>query len=108
VTLHEQCFYPILRVEFPLTVNTTFKAGAQGFPGFNSTVRDLVNSQLDYDTRDYLFMVTNRSFYNGYDFSLNMGYQINWQSLKGEARSKYNMSSSIIFLRLVVGQEPVS
>ncbi|MDP2982003.1 MAG: hypothetical protein Q8O92_01565 [Candidatus Latescibacter sp.] len=108
MTLHEQYFYPILRVEYPLTISTTFKAGAQGFPGLNSTVRNLVNPQLDYDTRDYLFMVTNRSFYNGYDFSLNMGYQLNWQDLKGEARSTFSKSRSLYFIRLVVGMEPVN
>jgi len=107
-TLHEEYFYPILRVEYPLTLNTTFKAGAQGFPGLNSTVRNLVNPELNYDTRDYLFMVTNRSFYNGYDFSLNFGYQVNWQDLKGEARHLYSTSRKLMFIRLVVGMEPVS
>jgi len=58
-TFHEEYFYPIFRMEYPLTINTTVKAGAQGFPFLNSTVRNLMNSELDYDTRDYLVMVTN-------------------------------------------------
>ncbi len=118
-TFHEQNFYPILRAEYPLTYNTTLKFGAQGFPGLkyrnktvipalNSTVRDLVNDQLDYDTRDYIMMVTNRSMYNGYDFSLNFGYQVNWQDLKGELRAPLSRSNRMFFIRLVVGMEPVS
>ncbi|MHB9029156.1 MAG: hypothetical protein ACYC9O_10325 [Candidatus Latescibacterota bacterium] len=118
-TLHEQYFYPILRAEYPLTYNTTLKFGAQGFPGIrsngktiipavNSTVRNLVNDQLDYDTRDYILMVTNRSMYNGYDFSLNFGYQVNWQDLKGEVRAPLSRSNKVLFIRLIVGMEPVS
>jgi hypothetical protein len=116
---HEEYFYPIFRAEYPLTMSTSLKFGMQGFPGLksknksiipeiNSTVRNLVNNQLDYDTRDYIFMVTNRSLYNGYDFSLNFGYQVNWQKLKGEVRSSLSGSQRILFIRLVVGQEPIS
>lgn len=119
ITLHEQYFYPILRAEYPLTFNTVLKFGMQGFPGLkindktvipamNSTVRNLVNDQLDYDTRDYVFMVTNRSLYNGYDFSLNFGYQVNWQELKGTVRAPLSNSSQVLFIRLIVGMEPVS
>lgn len=118
-TFHVQYFYPILRAEYPLTFNTTLKFGVQGFPGltvndktvipaFNSTVRNLVNDQLDYDTRDYVFMVTNRSLYNGYDFSLNFGYQVNWQDLKGDVRSSLSSTTRQMFIRLIVGMEPVS
>lgn len=106
--IHEQYFYPILRVEYPLTFNTTLKAGAQGFPFLNSTVRDLTNSDLDYDTRDYLIMLTNRSLYNGYDFSLNFGYQMRWQKLKGIIRAPFSTTDRMLFIRLVVGMEPIS
>ena len=107
-TLHMQYFYPIFRIEYPITYNTTLKAGAQGFPFLNSTVRNLVNSELDYDTRDYLIMLTNRSLYNGYDFSLNFGYQMSWQKLKGIVRAPYSTTDNILFIRLIVGMEPIS
>lgn len=116
---HEEYFYPILRAEYPLTYSTALKFGMQGFPGlkikdktiipeFNSTARNLVNDQLNYDTRDYIFMLTNRSQYNGYDFSLNFGYQVNWQELKGEVRAPLSSSHQIFFIRLIVGMEPIS
>jgi len=116
---HEEYFYPIIRAEYPLTFSTTLKVGFQGFPGLkyknktvipaiNSTARNLVNNQMDYDTRDYVFMVTNRSLYNGYDFCLNFGYQVNWQGLKGEVRAPLSGSRSFLFIRLVVGMEPIS
>lgn len=107
-TLHEQYFYPIVKVEYPLTLNTVFRAGAQGFPGLNSTVRDLMNHQLDYDTRHYVIMVSNKSFYSGYDFSLNFGYESNWQKFYGIARQAYNRTDRVYFVRLVVGLEPIS
>lgn len=107
-TLHEQYFYPIIRVEYPLTFNTVLRAGAQGFPGLNSTVRDLVNSDLDYDTRDYLIMLSNRSLYNGYDLSLNFGYEQSWYDYSGQMRKIYNRTDKVIFIRLVVGMEPIS
>ena len=95
-------------MEYPLTFNTTLKAGVQGFPGLNSTVRNLMNNELDYDTRDYLIMFTNRSLYEGYDLSLNFGYQMNWQKLKGLMREQYSVTDKILFIRLVVGMEPIS
>jgi len=106
--LHEQYFYPIIKVEYPLTLNTSFRAGAQGFPGLNAKVRNLVNNQLDYDTRYYVFMLSNKSFYSGYDFSLNFGFESNWQNFEGIARQAYNRTDRVYFVRLVVGLEPIS
>ena len=62
-TFHEQYFYPIFRVEYPLTFKTMLRAGVQGFPGLNSTIRNMVNDQLNYDERHYLIMLSNRSLY---------------------------------------------
>jgi hypothetical protein len=107
-SFHERYFYPIFRIEYPLTYNTTLKAGAQGFPFLNSTVRNLTNASRDYDTRDYLIMLTNRSLYNGYDFSLNFGYQMNWIEYHGKMRKPYSRTDKILFIRLIVGIEPIS
>lgn len=107
-TLHEQYFYPIIKVDYPLTVNTFFRAGAQGFPGLNSTVRNLMNDQLDYDTRHYVIMLSNKSFYSGYDFCLNFGMQTTWQHFNGYARQAYNRTDKVYFVRMVVGLEPIS
>ena len=107
-TIHEQYFYPIIKLEFPLTMSTTFMAGAQGLPGLNATVRDLTNDQLDYDTRDLILMVSSKSFYNGYDFALNFGYESKWQSFNGVGRQAYNRTDRYYFVRLVVGLEPIS
>jgi len=105
---HEQRFYPIIRVEYPLTVRTTLKAGAQGVPGLNATVRNLMNDQLDYDTRNLVLMLVNESFYSGYDFSLNFGFESKWQKFNGVARQAYNRTDRFFFVRLVVGLEPIS
>lgn len=107
-TVHEQYFYPILRVEYPLTFNTSIKAGAQGMPGLNSTVRNLVNSQMNYDQRNYLVMVQTRSLYNGYDFFLNFGYEQYWQDLHGIMYKQYSRTDKILFIKLIVGMEPIS
>ncbi len=105
---HEEYFYPIIKIDYPITTNTTFRAGAQGFPGLNSTVRNLVNNQLDYDTRYYVIMLSNQSLYSGYDFSLNFGFESTWQEFNGIARQAYNRTDRVYFVRLVVGWEPIS
>jgi len=107
-TFHEQYFYPIVKVEYPLTFRTTLKAGAQGFPGLNATVRNLMNDQLDYDERHYIIMLSNRSLYQGYDFSLNFGYKVTWQELHGLMRKPYSRTDKIIFISLIVGMEPIT
>ena len=107
-TFHEQYFYPIIRLEYPLTLNTTVKAGAQGMPGLNSTVRNLINDQMDYDQRNYLLMVQTRSLYNGYDFYLNFGYEMYWQDLHGIMRQSYSRTDKVLFIKLIVGMEPIS
>ncbi len=107
-TLHEQYFYPIVKVEYPLTMKTTFRAGVQGLPGLNATVRNVVNDQLDYDTRNTVIMLSNKSFYSGYDFCLNFGYKTTWQEFNGLARQAYNRTEKIYFVRLIVGLEPIS
>ncbi len=105
---HEQYFYPILKMEYPLTLNTTFRAGAQGMPGLHATVRNLMNDQLDYDTKNYVLMFSNKSFYSGYDFSLNFGFKNTWQQYNGFARQAYNRTEKVYFVRLIVGLEPIS
>lgn len=108
LTLHEQHFYPIIKVEYPITTRTVFRFGMQGFPGLNATTRNLVNDQLDYDTRHMVVMLSNNSFYSGYDFTLNFGYQSTWQEFNGFARQAYNRTDRVYFVRLVVGLEPIS
>jgi len=105
---HEQYFYPILRIEFPLTFKTTFRAGAQGFPGLNSTVRNLMNDQLNFDERHYIIMLSNQSLYNGYDFTMNFGFQMDYRNLHGIMRRSYNVTDRMLFIRLYVGMEPIS
>ncbi len=107
-TFHEEYFYPIIKLEYPITYKTVFRAGAQGFPGLNVTVRNLMNSQLDYDERHYILLFSNRSLYQGYDLSLNFGYEINWQDLKGIMRESYSRTDRVIFIKLIVGKEPIS
>jgi len=107
-TFHEEYFYPIIKLEYPVTFKTVLKAGAQGFPGLNSTVRNIMNDQLDYDERNYLIMLTNRSLYQGYDFSLNFGYEVKWQEFNGIMRKAYNRTDKVLFIRLVVGMEPIT
>jgi hypothetical protein len=108
LTFHEQRFYPIIKAEYPLTLRTSVKVGAQGLPGLNVKVRNLVNNQLDYDSRDMVFMISNSSFYSGYDFCLNFGLQTKWQNFKGEARQSYSRSDRFYFVRFVIGLEPIS
>jgi len=53
-------------------------------------------------------MLSNTSFYSGYDFSLNFGFESTWQEFNGVARKAYNRTDRVYFVRLVVGLEPIS
>jgi len=77
-------------------------------PGLHATVRNLMNDQLDYDTKNYVLMFSNKSFYSGYDFSLNFGFKNTWQQYNGFARQAYNRTEKVYFVRLIVGLEPIS
>ena len=105
--IHENFFYPILRMDYEITRQTMFKAGAQGFPFLKARYRNLTNRSLNFDMENYTAMITNLSSYSGYEFSLNIGYQINREKFTDRTRQFEDTDYSLFFIRLILGLRPI-
>ena len=105
--IHERFFYPILRLEYPLSPRTTVKFGAQGFPFLKSTYRSEVSPGVDFDAVDYLALVSNTSAYVGYQVNVNLGYERRRRTFVDEQRSDQNIDYSRFFLRVIAGLRPL-
>lgn len=103
VHTHKTYFFPILRVDYRLTPRTTIKFGAQGFPFLDSMCRDLMNRSRDYDSQDYLAMLSNVFNYRGYELSFNAGYEVKKQRYRDRRRAFEDVDYSCFFLRLILG-----
>jgi hypothetical protein len=102
----ETFFYPILRLDYRLTPQTVLKAGVQGGPLLASVFRDRRNSSRDYQSEDYLVMVTNTSLYSGYELSFNMGYELRKRRMEDRTRQAEDIDYSLFFIRLIAGLRP--
>ncbi len=105
--IHERYFYPILRLEYPVSSRTTVKLGAQGFPFLKSTYRSEVTPGTDFDSEVYVAMVTNTSSYVGYQLNVNAGYERRIRTFVDQGRSDQDIDYSRIFLRVIAGLRPL-
>ena len=105
--LHEIFFYPILRLDWNMTSLTSVRIGAQGFPFLQSRSLDLVNSNRDFASEDYVFILANTFTYQGYRVNFNMGYQIQKREFNSPRQALNNVDTSIFFFRALVGLRPV-
>jgi hypothetical protein len=106
VEIHESYFYPILRLEYAISSRTIAKMGAQGFPFLKSTYRSKVIPGTDFDSEVYVAMVSNTSFYVGYQVNLNAGFEWRTRSFLDNARRDQDIEYSRIFLRAIAGLRP--
>ena len=107
VEVHERYFYPILRLECPISPRTSIKLGAQGFPFLASTYRNEVSPDVDFDDRAYLAQVSNTSTYLGYQVNVNLGYERRLREFKNRDRRAQDIDYSRIFLRVIAGLRPL-
>ena len=105
--IHERYFYPILRLEYPLSSRMTAKLGAQGFPFLKSTYRSEVIPGLDFDSEVYVVMVSNTSSYVGYQLNLNAGFERRKRSFLDDSLAAQDINYSRIFLRVIAGLKPL-
>ena len=105
--IHERYFYPILRLEYPVSSRTTMKLGAQGFSFLKSTYRSEVAPGADFDSEVYVAMVTNTSSYVGYQLNVNAGYERRIRTFVDQGRSDQDIDYSRIFLRVIAGLRPL-
>ena len=104
--IHERYFYPILKLEYPLSSRTIVKLGAQGFPFLESTYRSEVAPGTDFDSEVYVAMVSNTSSYVGYQVNINAGFEQQTRTFRDRSRSEQDIEYSRIFLRAIAGLRP--
>ncbi len=104
IPVHTTDLYPILRAEFSLTPRTAIKFGAQGFPFLKSKHRDLMAEERDYDSEDYIAMISNSAFYGGYEFDFNFGYHLKFLRYKDRLKEYEDLDYSYLFIRLTMGE----
>ena len=97
--VYETFAYPILRLDYALSPRTALKLGAQA----PSRYRNLVNDSADYESEDYLAMVTNNSSHSGYELSFNAGYQLKRRRMDDRSRAIEDIDYSLFFIRMIVG-----
>jgi hypothetical protein len=104
--IHERYFYPIVKLEYPLSTRTIVKLGAQGFPFLESTYRSEVSPGTDFDSEVYVAMVSNTSSYVGYQVNINAGFERQTRTFIDRSRSEQDIEYSRIFLRAIAGLRP--
>ena len=105
--IDENFVYPILRLEYPISNRTTIKLGAQGFPFWKSTYRNNESQGVDFDTEDYVALISNNSSYVGYQINVNVGYQKSMRKFKDRSRVEQDIDFSRVFLRVIAGLRPL-
>lgn len=103
----ERYFYPILRLEYPVSDRTTVRAGAQGFPFLKSRYRTEVVPDVDFDSRVYLLQVNNTSTYVGYQVNVNLGYERHLREFTDPSRGDQDLDDHVLFLRVIAGLRPL-
>ena len=68
-------FFPILKVDYPLSPRTTLRAGVQGLPGIEHRFRNRKASLEDFDARHYVVALETVTNARGYDLSINIGFR---------------------------------
>lgn len=106
VEVHEKFFYPILRIEYPVSSRTTLKVGAQGAPFLKSTYRNGITSDANFDSQVYLAQVSNTSTYLGYQVNVNLGWEKRNRVFESVLRREQEADFSRIFLRVIAGLRP--
>ena len=105
--IHERFLYPIVRLEYPISVRTSVKLGAQGFPFWQSSYRNETTPGVDFDAKVYLAQLSNTSTYLGYQINVNLGYERHKRTFLDEMRADQDVDYSRIFLRVIAGLRPL-
>ena len=105
--IDEQFFYPILRLEYPISSRTTIKAGAQGFPILESSYRNEFSPDVDFDEKVYLVQLNNTSNYVGYEVNVNLGYERRQRRFLDKSRRDQDLDFHRFFLRVIAGLRPL-
>jgi hypothetical protein len=107
VSVDERYFFPILRLEYPISSQTSVKLGAQGFPFLASRYRNEASPGVNFNDEVYLAQVSNTSIYLGYQVNVNLGYERRFREFIDAERSAQDIDYSRFFLRVIAGLRPL-
>lgn len=99
----ELAVIPILKANYYITPRTVFRAGAQGFPGLEYRVKDYANGWNSFRQYVYIFMMTNRSEYFGYELVANAGVSFDHRTFGDPFRAADNTDVVSTFIQIVAG-----
>ena len=104
--INESYFYPILKLEYPISSRTVAKVGAQGLPFLKSSYRSQAAPGIDFDSEVYVAMVSNTSSYVGYEINITAGFERRTRRSLDASRRDQDIEYSRIFLRGIAGLQP--
>ena len=107
VSVDERYFFPILRLEYPISSQTSVKLGARGFPFLASRYRNEASPGVNFNDEVYLAQVSNTSIYLGYQVNVNLGYERRFREFIDAERSAQDIDYSRFFLRVIAGLRPL-
>ena len=99
----ETTIIPILKANYYVTPKTTFRFGAQGLPFWKYRLKDNGNDWNSFEERVYVFMLTNRSAYFGYELVANAGVTFDRLTYDNPFRSVDNTDVMTTFIQIVAG-----
>lgn len=99
----ETTVIPIIKASYDVTPKTTFRAGAQGLPGWKYRVKDHGNNWNSFKQDVYVLMMTNRSDYFGYEIVTNAGVTLDRRTYDNPFRGADNSDVLATFLQIVAG-----
>ncbi len=94
---------PIVRLEYPLLLRTTLRAGVQGWGPIPYLRRDRVASRFSFEQRTSFVTLTNQSKYFGYELVTMVGLRKNQRGYETKFLDARNFDGLTFFVRALVG-----
>ena len=94
--VNKNVLIPILRADYRVTRNTFIKLGMQGFPLLKNRVWNWVNKDYSYKEQDFIILVNNITYYQGYKVAWEIGWQHTYRDYEGPGLGDDNFSKFFI------------
>jgi hypothetical protein len=101
--IHYTMQIPILFLKYRVSAKTNVTLGFQGMKGFETKFSDLIQSQNDYEQKNILLQIDNRTDYFGFEVWGGFGFQVEDFKFNEVYRQFENYKTSSIFVRMWLG-----
>ncbi len=100
---HEYWRIPLIYLKYSVSPDTNITFGTHGFKGMNLSFKDYTKSQNNYNQRNIMLQLTNRSRYYGFDIVGLCGFRLE-EKMFIEANRKFeNYKTSTLFVQIWLG-----